>query len=264
MEDNMETSEEPSTKDDQPMDPCERHKQIEMNLLKASAERKFTQDVQSYKTTKRLNEEDIPKHQKELADLNILMTHMEGELASFYPCPNPNCHAFNRTFVSTPPTDGVFTGDTTNGHEHIKPTNMKENHTRKNSKKQSTKDGFTSPSKTKKLKLTDHPKVKTEYPIQLSNKFDALAPSDAEPPITAQQPILSKKIPPIMLKYKSTYATLAAHLLQKYPDSTFKLAGEFLKIFTTNPDPYQAITNYLTEKGQQYYDSPPPLPSLLP
>ncbi|GFQ97782.1 hypothetical protein TNCT_538451 [Trichonephila clavata] len=159
-----------------------------MNLLKACANRKFTQDVVSYKTTWKLDEEDIPKHQKELTDLNILMSHMAGELASFYPCPNPKCHAFNRSFISTPPTDGVITGDTTSGHEHIKPTIMKEKHTRKNSKKQTTEDGFTFPSKTKKLKLTDHAKVRTEDPIELSNKFDALAPSDAELPITAQQP----------------------------------------------------------------------------
>ncbi|GFR07643.1 hypothetical protein TNCT_77041 [Trichonephila clavata] len=157
MEDDMETSEEPSTKDDQPMDPCERHRQIETNLLEASANRKYTQDLLKYKTIMKLNEEDIPKHQKELADQNELMDHMAGELASFYPCPNPNCHTFNRTFNLTLPIDGVITWDTTSGHEHKKPTTKKENHTRKNSKKQTTKDGFTSPSKTKKIKINRPP-----------------------------------------------------------------------------------------------------------
>ncbi|GFQ74283.1 nucleic-acid-binding protein from transposon X-element [Trichonephila clavata] len=60
-----------------------------------------------------------------------------------------------------------------------------------------------------------------------------------------------------MLKYETTYTTLVAELSRKYPNVTFKLAGEFLKIFTNSPDNYRAITNYLTEKGQQYYDSPP-------
>ncbi|GFQ77084.1 hypothetical protein TNCT_121381 [Trichonephila clavata] len=254
MEDDMEAREEPSTKDGQPIDPCECHRQIETNLLEASALRKYSLDLLKHMI---LNTgEDIPKLQKDLAAQNKRMDRMAGELASFYPCRNPDCHAFNRTFDLTPPTDGVITWDTTSGHEHKKPTTKKENHTRKNSKKQTTKEGFTSPNKTKKLILSDHPNVRTEDPIQLTNKFDALSPSDAEPPITAQKPTSSNKIPPIMLKYKSTYTTEAADLLQKYPDLTFKLAGEFLKIFTTNPDYYRAITNYLTEKGQQYYDFP--------
>ncbi|GFQ68284.1 hypothetical protein TNCT_456851 [Trichonephila clavata] len=54
--------------------------------------------------------------------------------------------------------------------------------TRNSSKKKTDKEGFTYPTKTKKLKLTDHPNVSTENPIPLSNKFDALAPMDTDPP----------------------------------------------------------------------------------
>ncbi|GFR11189.1 hypothetical protein TNCT_514601 [Trichonephila clavata] len=125
-------------------------------------------------------------------------------------------------------------------------------------KKKTNKEGFNSPTKTKKLKLTDHPSVSTDNPIPLSNKFDALAPMDTDPSITTQEQIPTPKIPPIMLKYETTYSNLTADLLSKYPDLTFKLAGDFLKIFTSNPEHYRQITTYLTEKGQQYYDFPTP------
>ncbi|GFR24122.1 hypothetical protein TNCT_303861 [Trichonephila clavata] len=96
--------------------------------------------------------------------------------------------------------------------------------------------------------------------MSVSNKFDALALSDADPPNPVQQPTPPKKIPPIMLKYETTYSTLVAELSKKYSDVTFKLAGQFLKIFTNSTDDYRAITDYLTVKGHQYYD-PPPLAS---
>ncbi|GFQ73059.1 hypothetical protein TNCT_251 [Trichonephila clavata] len=185
-----------------------------------------------------------------------MMEHLKGELASFYPFPNPNCHVFNRIPDLSLPADGVLSWNIIRGPDYKKPTTKTTNSTQNKSKKQTNKDSFTSPSKTKKLKITDHPNFRTDAPIELKNKYDALATSDSEPSTPAQHPSPPTKTPPIMLKYETTYTTLVADLLKKYPDLTFKLAGEFLKLFTTNTDNYRAITNYLTEKGQQYYDPP--------
>ncbi|GFQ68140.1 hypothetical protein TNCT_375371 [Trichonephila clavata] len=83
MADDMEMNEEPSTKDDQPMDYCERHKLLEKNLREASAHRKYIQDLLNYELRVNLdrNTHAITKHQKDVADLKELMEHLVGELA---------------------------------------------------------------------------------------------------------------------------------------------------------------------------------------
>ncbi|GFR13660.1 hypothetical protein TNCT_131321 [Trichonephila clavata] len=127
------------------------------------------------------------------------MERLRGELAPSYPCPNPHCYAHNKIPDLTYLENVEFTWHHTNTtHKTNNPPT-----TINPSKKQTDKEGFTSPSKTKKLKLSDHPNVRTENPIKLSNKFDALTPMDAEPQITTQQPTPIDKIPPIMLKYKN-------------------------------------------------------------
>ncbi|GFQ72966.1 hypothetical protein TNCT_200661 [Trichonephila clavata] len=149
----------------------------------------------------------------------------------------------------TQPADGVLSWSICDpDHKNPAPKTTNPTQNKNKSKKQTDKDGFTSPNVTKKLKISDHPNIRIEDPIQLNNKFNILATSGVEPPTSTQQSTPPTKIPPIMLKYETTYTTLIANLSRKYPDITFKLAGEFLKIFTTNPDDYRLIPNFLTEK----------------
>ncbi|GFQ67374.1 uncharacterized protein TNCT_718081 [Trichonephila clavata] len=240
-------------------DPCKMHLIMEQFITKALAYRTYYQTTldNAQKNPRPGNpptydKDLIIQRQKDVAAVNILMERLKGELASSYPCPNTDCYAHYKIPDRTHLEDGIFIWlhtDTTHKMNNPPTTNNLR-------KKKTDKEGFTSPNKTKKIKLTDHPNVRTENPIPLSNKFDALAPMDTDPPINTQQQTPIKKIPLIMLKYESTYSTLTAYLLSKYPDLTLKLAGDFLKIFTTNSDLYREVTNYLTDKGQQYYDFP--------
>ncbi|GFQ99147.1 hypothetical protein TNCT_207961 [Trichonephila clavata] len=232
-------------------EPCAKHLNMEQFITKVLAYRTYYQTIlgNAQKNPRPGNPPTydtdlITQGQKDVAAVNILMERLQGESASSYPCPNTDCYAHNKIPDLTHVEDGLFIWHRTDT-THNPPTTIN------SSKKKTDQEGFTSPSKTKKFKLTDHPNVRTENPIPLSNKFDALAPMDTDPPITTQKQISIKKIPPIMLKYESTYSNLTTDLLSKYPDLTFKLAGDFLKIFTTNSDHYREITNYLTKKGQQ-------------
>ncbi|GFU23506.1 hypothetical protein TNCV_3537211 [Trichonephila clavipes] len=40
---------------------------------------------------------------------------------------------------------------------------------------------------------------------------------------------------------------------KKFSQTNSKLSGEYLKIFATSPDEHRAVTNFLTEKGEQYF-----------
>ncbi|GFQ85041.1 hypothetical protein TNCT_441741 [Trichonephila clavata] len=229
-------------------DPCQKHQDYETLLAEIVQRREFLatiiRQVQEGHTSWDMN--FIAQRQKDIEDLHRTFQCALGKLALSYPCPNTNCENHLQ--------DGEeFARKLTDAVEVYPPFQIN-----KVSKKKTDKEGFTSPSKTKRVKLTDHPNFSTDNPIPIANKFDALATMDTDPSITTEEQIPTPKIPPIMLKYEANYSNLTADLLSNYPELTFKLAGDFLKIFTSNPENYSQITTYLKEKGHQYYDFPPP------
>ncbi|GFR33426.1 hypothetical protein TNCT_315311 [Trichonephila clavata] len=231
-------------------DPCEYHKDSTQLLESLFHRAKFISTVlqQIQQGTTNWDTNFITQRQKDIQDLNAKIELIQGKLASFYPCPETDCS----DHLTEPASIWQLKYEIQN-HPPFQVI-------MKSSKKKTDNEGFTSPTKTKRVKLTDHPNVSTDNPIPIANKFDALATMNTDPSITTEEQIPTPKIPPIMLKYEANYSNLTADLLSKYPELTFKLAGDFLKIFTSNPEHYSQITTYLTEKGQQYYDFPPPKP----
>ncbi|GFQ75970.1 hypothetical protein TNCT_115351, partial [Trichonephila clavata] len=150
-------------------DPCEKHQDMEGLLTKAISYRTcFQQLLEHAQENPRpgnpptYDTDRITQHQKDIATVDILIERIQGELASSYPCPNTDCYAHNKTPDLTHLEDGLFIW-------HHTDTTRTPSKTRSDTKKKTDKEGFTSPTKTKKLKLTDHPNVSTENPIPLSN-----------------------------------------------------------------------------------------------
>ncbi|GFQ65958.1 hypothetical protein TNCT_243701 [Trichonephila clavata] len=129
------------------------------NLIRASAHRKYVTDIVDYETKNPFDKDEttIQKFQKDFADINELMEHQRGELASFYHCPNPDCHAFNRIPDLIQPAVGVLSWDIIRGPDFKKPAPKTTNPNQSKSKKQTDKGSFPSQNITKKLKISDHP-----------------------------------------------------------------------------------------------------------
>ncbi|GFQ96918.1 hypothetical protein TNCT_254561 [Trichonephila clavata] len=104
------------------------------------------------------NENLIIQRRKDIFAVNELMERLRGELASSYPCPNPDCRTHNKVPDLTRQEKGQLIWPTCDPN-HTNATHKTNNPPPNKSlcKKQTDKDGFPSPSKTKKLKLTDHP-----------------------------------------------------------------------------------------------------------
>ncbi|GFY76800.1 nucleic-acid-binding protein from transposon X-element [Trichonephila inaurata madagascariensis] len=117
-----------------------------------------------------------------------------------------------------------------------------------------TKD-FVSPTKfAKKQKVAENDSVGATAPIKIANQYQALAGNSSIPdPDIAVVPVATRKIPPINLKFQTNYKPIVKEISQKFPASSTKLSGEFLKIFATSPDEHRNITKFLTEKGEQYF-----------
>ncbi|GFY41239.1 nucleic-acid-binding protein from transposon X-element [Trichonephila inaurata madagascariensis] len=117
-----------------------------------------------------------------------------------------------------------------------------------------TKD-FISPTKfAKKQKVAENDPIGASAPIKIANQFQALAGNSTIPdPDIAVVPVATRKLPPINLKFQTNYKPIVKEISQKFPTSSTKLSGEFLKIFATSPEEHRNITDFLTEKGEQYF-----------
>ncbi|GFS58515.1 hypothetical protein TNIN_45381 [Trichonephila inaurata madagascariensis] len=99
---------------------------------------------------------------------------------------------------------------------------------------------------------TEDNSVPRKTPI--ANQYQALAGNSTIPdPDIAVVPVATRKLPPINLKFQTNYKPIVKEISQKFPTSSTKLSGEFLKIFATSPDEHRNITDFLTEKGEQYF-----------
>ncbi|GFV08409.1 nucleic-acid-binding protein from transposon X-element [Trichonephila clavipes] len=67
------------------------------------------------------------------------------------------------------------------------------------------------------------------------------------------------KVPPIMFKHKKeNYKIMIKDLNKDFPNCDVKLAGKYLKIFTTSTDEHRIVTDYLKEKCEKFYVINPP------
>ncbi|GFY70505.1 hypothetical protein TNIN_213901 [Trichonephila inaurata madagascariensis] len=122
-------------------------------------------------------------------------------------------------------------------------------------KKNTRTDGFVSPTKfAKKQKVVKNDSVGATAPVKITNQYQALAGNSTLPDadITVV-PVATPKIPPINLKFRKNYQPILKEISKKFPTSSAKLSGDYLKIFATSPDEHRNITSFLTEKGEQYF-----------
>ncbi|GFR25646.1 hypothetical protein TNCT_388301 [Trichonephila clavata] len=79
-------------------DPCKMQADMESVIAKALIHRNYYQqsiDIAQRNPVSR-DEDLIIQRRKDIAAVNILMERLRDELASSYPCPNPDCHAHNK------------------------------------------------------------------------------------------------------------------------------------------------------------------------
>ncbi|GFT84748.1 NADH dehydrogenase iron-sulfur protein 2, mitochondrial [Trichonephila clavipes] len=184
-------------------------------------------------------------YQKDYDELASLKEHKLGELALILPCPVLDCpeNKNNSSKLNDPPEN--------NAKKHLRQVS----HDRKKIVNPNTDGGFTFPKKVaKKLKLSK-PNAGTSQPVSIKNKFSSLAGKDAKvtPPISNQTtaPVAArpKVPPPVMFKHKKeNYKIIIKDLNKDFPNCDVKLAGKYLKIFTTTSDEYRILTDYLDEK----------------
>ncbi|GFT97998.1 nucleic-acid-binding protein from transposon X-element [Trichonephila clavipes] len=125
-------------------------------------------------------------------------------------------------------------------------------------KKTNRVEGFTSPVKVaKKQKILQNYSIGVDAPINVHNKFNALAGSSAMPvSVSAAVPVASPKppkIPFIHLKFKNNYNLIMQEVTRKWPKSRSKLSEEYLKILASTADEHREITAFLTEKKEEYH-----------
>ncbi|GFY28034.1 hypothetical protein TNCV_4563861 [Trichonephila clavipes] len=62
-----------------------------------------------------------------------------------------------------------------------------------------------------------------------------------------------------MFKYKKeNYKIIIQDLNKDFPNCDVKLAGKYIKIFTTSTDEHRIVTDYLKEKCEEFYVINPP------
>ncbi|GFV25816.1 nucleic-acid-binding protein from transposon X-element [Trichonephila clavipes] len=189
-------------------------------------------------------------YQKDYDDLASLKEHKLGELALILPCPVLDCpeNKTNSSSLNDPPENNAKKHSRQASHDSKKAVNS------------NTNGGFTSPKKVaKKLKLSD-PIAGTSQPISVKNKFSSLAGKEAKviPPISNQAtaPVAAPplKSPQLCSNIKKeNYKIIIKDLNKDFPNCDVKLAGKYLKIFTTTSDEHRALTDYLDEKREEFY-----------
>ncbi|GFY78034.1 hypothetical protein TNIN_92161 [Trichonephila inaurata madagascariensis] len=168
---------------------------------------------------------------------NILNDLTQKELASFEEKLKSETAAKNKL---TPPKEMIDKTET------AKDTTEDNSVLRKNTR---TKD-FISPTKfAKKQKVAENDPIGASAPIKIANQYQALAGNSTIPdPDIAVVPVATRKLPPINLKFQTNYKPIVKEISQKFPTSSTKLSGEFLKIFATSPDEHRNITDFLRKK----------------
>ncbi|GFW62691.1 hypothetical protein TNCV_2624541 [Trichonephila clavipes] len=186
---------------------------------------------------------DKCRHHKEIQKLVKMMN------ALFLPCPVLDCpeNTNNSIKLNDPPETNAKKYSCQTSHDSKKIANPN-----------------TSPQKVaKKLKLSD-PIAGTSQPISVKNKFSSLAGKEAKvTPPTSNQTTAAiaarPKVPTIMFKHKKeNYKTIIKDLNKDFPNCDVKLAGKYLKIFTTSTDVHRIVTIYLKEKCEEFYVINPP------
>ncbi|GFT71623.1 hypothetical protein TNCV_3020941 [Trichonephila clavipes] len=163
-----------------------------------------------------------------------LVEQQKGELLSLGSCPIPDCQFHSNLnavqIIQQNEEEALklqlfLTSNITNLSNNVNDKNASK--TNEIKKKTNRVEGFTSPIKVaKKQKILQNYSIGVDAPVNVHNKFNALAGSSAMP---------------------------VSEVTRKWPKSKLKLSGEYLKILASTADEHREITAFLTERNEEFH-----------
>ncbi|GFW02995.1 uncharacterized protein TNCV_156151 [Trichonephila clavipes] len=182
--------------------------------------------------------ETSQKLEAEAAGLDEKIRALEGNMLEFLPCPVPLC-AHN------------FKYNKNNKKRTAEPILRPSKLTAKINENKLDVEDFKIPRKTAKSNTVPKENIK----INSKNKFAALntANDDVED-VTPAAP----KVKPVMMKLFPEYNLILQEIHRTHPTATNTHIGGYIKIQAESSDHHREITQFLTDKGVQYYVTDPP------
>ncbi|GFX37834.1 uncharacterized protein TNCV_3116821 [Trichonephila clavipes] len=181
--------------------------------------------------------ETSQKLEAEAAGLDEKIRALEGNMLEFLPCPVPLCaHNFKYNKNNKKRTAEPI----------VRPSKL----TAKINENKLDDEDFKIPRKTAKSNTVPKENIK----INSKNKFAALntANDDVED-VTPAAP----KVKPVMMKLFPEYNLILQEIHRTHPTATNTHIGGYIKIQAESSDHHREITQFLTDKGCQYYVTDP-------
>ncbi|GFV39424.1 nucleic-acid-binding protein from transposon X-element [Trichonephila clavipes] len=208
---------------------------------------------------------------KEKAATELEYATTMGELKVLFPCPVKSCTHVKANGINSfrnknkRPAESPILPATLILDKNVKPqtkgNNKKHDNTLKNPAKETkqeqktavnsiipTKNSFTS------LVIDDTAGThdeKAESPM-VEEISETMGKDNLDEDVT-----VPPKIKPIMLQYKDNFNMVLQALHRKFPKSTTKLTGQYIKILASTTDEHREITALLKSKGEEFYSVPP-------
>ncbi|GFU10757.1 nucleic-acid-binding protein from transposon X-element [Trichonephila clavipes] len=204
----------------------------------------------------RINHDNYSMIVKEIRKLTEEIEELQGELTSIGFCPIEDCQYHSK--LNAPKVAQKLKDSSKKLELDLKKvdTNTSVDNPPSNPlKKKNRLDGFTAPTKvTKKQKVLQNYSFGAAAPIPTSNKYQTLSGNDDSPTQSNEaMPVATPKIPPIHLKFEANYNLIMQEINRKYPKTSSKLSGEYLRIFAASMEERNEIIDFLKGKGEQFF-----------
>ncbi|GFT92332.1 hypothetical protein TNCV_2048771 [Trichonephila clavipes] len=206
----------------------------------------------------RKTKEDFERILEDKEHQRNLVEHKKGELLSLGSCPIPDCQFHSNLnavqIVRQKDEEALrlqlfLANNISNLKNNVNDKNAPKTDEIKD-KKTNRVEGFTSPIKVaKKQKILQNYSIGVDAPVNVQNKFNALAGSSAMPDsVNAAVPVAPPQNPPkipfIHLKFKNNYNLIMQEVTRKWPKSRSKLSGEYLKILASTADEHRGNSGF--------------------
>ncbi|GBN85617.1 hypothetical protein AVEN_188548-1 [Araneus ventricosus] len=112
---------------------------------------------------------------------------------------------------------------------------------------------FKLPSKRLLAKAKNTSVNESEINFADENKFSNLENEDVDVGESPQTPIPVKKLPPIMLKKLDNFTAQLKFINEKFGHVTAKSGGQFIRLYTKDPEEHCKLSKFLKEKEIEYF-----------
>ncbi|GFR10168.1 hypothetical protein TNCT_107831, partial [Trichonephila clavata] len=121
---------------------------------------------------------------------------------------------------------------------------------------------ITNPAKkTKQESKIANDKISNDSVISTSNAFAGLGIDEvdsADNDISIEDTLPTPKVKSVMLRFKTDHNLVLKAINEKFPDSTNKLVGEYIKIIAPTDYDHRIIAGYLKQNKQEFFVVPHP------